>query len=336
MNFYYRHVGDYVKKTLHLSMLEDGAYTRLLDIYYINERALPSDFKKCCRLARCTTKAEKDAVSFILEEFFELQDDGYHNNRADAEIEQFLEAEPKREAKKNNDKERQERARARRSELFDKLKRHGVVMPYNSTTSALEAELSRIESRESHADVTAHVTRDNTATHTPDPRPQTPDPNIPGGEKPASSQHSATSPPPLENPIDDFETPEQTQARILAAGATPLRPVNSPGFEKFRMTPDWQPNPETLSAKCFAAGLDPGIVTPANLVEFTSYWSGELLSQTSDQWHGKLLERVRRGEARAVPRPPQQATDEAREAQRRRNREYLDELARLEEQEGTS
>jgi len=89
VNYYEHHLGDYAKDASHLSLVEDGAYRRLLDAYYIREQPLPGDLKLCCKLARANTKPERDAVKYVLGEFFDLRDDGYHQNRADAEIARF-------------------------------------------------------------------------------------------------------------------------------------------------------------------------------------------------------------------------------------------------------
>lgn len=89
MNYYEHHLGDYAKDAAHLSLVEDGAYRRLLDAYYTREQPLPGDVKLCCKLARANTKPERDAVGYVLNEFFELRDDGYHQSRADHEIERF-------------------------------------------------------------------------------------------------------------------------------------------------------------------------------------------------------------------------------------------------------
>lgn len=89
MNYYEHHIGDYIKNTAHLSMTEDGAYRRLLDAYYTREGALPGSLKDCCKLARATSKPERDAVKYVLEEFFTLTDDGYHQARSDEEIDRF-------------------------------------------------------------------------------------------------------------------------------------------------------------------------------------------------------------------------------------------------------
>ena len=89
MLYYTHHLGDYMRDTAHLSMLEDSAYRRLLDAYYIRETPLPTDIKECCKLARAASKQERDAVAYVLAQFFTLESDGYHQSRADAEISKF-------------------------------------------------------------------------------------------------------------------------------------------------------------------------------------------------------------------------------------------------------
>jgi uncharacterized protein YdaU (DUF1376 family) len=86
VNFYQHHLGDHIRKTAHLSILEEGALRRLLDAYYVREGALPADDRECYRLARATSKAERAAVDSMLREFFVKAEDGWHNRRADAEI----------------------------------------------------------------------------------------------------------------------------------------------------------------------------------------------------------------------------------------------------------
>jgi len=98
MNYYEHHLGDYLRDTAHLSMLEDCAYRRLLDAYYARERALPADVRECCKLARASTKQERDAVAYVLREFFVLQDDAYHQSRADKEIARFQDKQRKARA----------------------------------------------------------------------------------------------------------------------------------------------------------------------------------------------------------------------------------------------
>lgn len=86
--FHYQfHVRDYLTKTRHLSLIEDLAYRRLLDTYYTEEGPLPSDAHRCARLVAMPEHA--DAVELVLNEFFELHDDGWHNSRCDEEIAKF-------------------------------------------------------------------------------------------------------------------------------------------------------------------------------------------------------------------------------------------------------
>jgi uncharacterized protein YdaU (DUF1376 family) len=89
INYYEHHLGDYVRDTTHLSMLEEGAYLRLLHQYYIREKPLPAEPKECWRLARAATKPEQKAVDYVLAQFFDLREDGFHQQRTDLEIERF-------------------------------------------------------------------------------------------------------------------------------------------------------------------------------------------------------------------------------------------------------
>ena len=86
MNHYPKHAGDYIRDTVGLSMLEDGAYTRLLDQYYVTERALPLERQKLYRMARAASGAERKAVDAVIAQFFVLLEDGYHQRRADREL----------------------------------------------------------------------------------------------------------------------------------------------------------------------------------------------------------------------------------------------------------
>lgn len=175
MNYYEHHLGDYDGATAHLSWLEDCAYRRMLGLYYRTEAPLPADPKQVCRLVRATSKPERDAVQQVLTEFFELADDGWHNARCDEDVASYHELEPEREAKRENAKERQRRARARRAELFETLRGHNIVPPYDTTTRALEALLSRVTSALPVTEPVTPVTCDDTATHThlPPPTSQT-------------------------------------------------------------------------------------------------------------------------------------------------------------------
>ena len=83
MNYYKRHLGDYAKDTGHLSALEHGVYTLLLDWYYSNERPIPEGL--AVRIAR----GNPEETETVLREFFDLTDSGWRHNYADRVIAEY-------------------------------------------------------------------------------------------------------------------------------------------------------------------------------------------------------------------------------------------------------
>ena len=88
MNYYKRHIGDYMKDASHLSLLEHGIYMRLLDVYYTREVAIPVE--QAARLIGARSQEEKDALSAVLAEFFEEHEGCYRQSRCEAEISAML------------------------------------------------------------------------------------------------------------------------------------------------------------------------------------------------------------------------------------------------------
>lgn len=84
MNYYPRYPAHYQTKTLHLTMEQDGAYTRLLDWYYANERPIPHAARHA--IARAMTASERRSVDQVLAEFFDRADDTWTQYRCEAEI----------------------------------------------------------------------------------------------------------------------------------------------------------------------------------------------------------------------------------------------------------
>lgn len=87
MNYYERHIGDYLKDTAHLSLLEHGIYTRLLDVYYTREGGIPD--KDAARLIGARSRDEREALQAVLAEFFELVDGIHIQRRCNREIERY-------------------------------------------------------------------------------------------------------------------------------------------------------------------------------------------------------------------------------------------------------
>jgi uncharacterized protein YdaU (DUF1376 family) len=84
MNYYKRHIGDYMKDASHLSLLEHGVFMRLLDVYYTREAAIPAD--QAARLVGARSKEEREALLVVCGEFFKLVDGCYVQSRCDREI----------------------------------------------------------------------------------------------------------------------------------------------------------------------------------------------------------------------------------------------------------
>jgi uncharacterized protein YdaU (DUF1376 family) len=87
MHYYQFHIGDYISHTIHLSLEEDLAYRRLLDMYYDTERPIPNNIPLVSRRLRLGS----DVVQSVLDEFFQASDEGYKNRRADLEIREYHE-----------------------------------------------------------------------------------------------------------------------------------------------------------------------------------------------------------------------------------------------------
>jgi uncharacterized phage protein (TIGR02220 family) len=86
MNYYRRYVGDYLRDTSRLSMIEHGAYNLLLDYYYADERPLPLDHQELYTMVRAMRPEDRKAVDKVLGLFFRQEPDGYHQKRVDHEI----------------------------------------------------------------------------------------------------------------------------------------------------------------------------------------------------------------------------------------------------------
>lgn len=86
VNYWPRWIRAIRGKTLTLSMAQMGAYDRLLDYYYEEERPLPHALEACNRIAGASTKQDRLDVSAVLATFFTLTARGWEQARSEAEI----------------------------------------------------------------------------------------------------------------------------------------------------------------------------------------------------------------------------------------------------------
>lgn len=225
MNYFEHHIGDYDEATAHLTACEDGIYSRLIRKYYATERPLIADIAKLQRLVRANSRAEKQAVVDVLEEFFHLEDDGWHQDRCDEVIAAYLAGEPEREVKKANEDNRLKRHREERARLFKSLTDAGQHAPWNVGMAELRELVKRVtatgpETAAPPLPETAHATP-ATATQEPVPNTQTPDTRVKGEE-------GADPAPPPRAPAHTPTRAGQAVLRMkqagLVAGISPSHP----------------------------------------------------------------------------------------------------------------
>jgi len=87
MHYYQFNIGDYASHTRHLTPIEDVAYRRLLDAYYLQERPLNGSVTLVAR--QINLREYEVEVKAVLEEFFDLTDCGWVSNRIDKEIQHY-------------------------------------------------------------------------------------------------------------------------------------------------------------------------------------------------------------------------------------------------------
>ncbi len=129
--------------------MEDLAYRRLLDQYYLREGSLPADIQTTAKLVRMRSFAAD--VEAVLNEFFTLTESGWMHNRCESEIERM------------QDKQTKARASAQASVNARKAKSLNV-----RSTDANESSSERsTDAQEKRADVELP-----TPTPTPTPTPK--------------------------------------------------------------------------------------------------------------------------------------------------------------------
>lgn len=177
MIYFELYPGDYLRDTTRLTLVEHGAYLRLLMAYYAEEEPLPAEYDALFTIAGATKSVEKEAVKRVADKHFPVGSDGLrHNGRADEEIAKAAERMEAGAERRSNDAERQKRARERRRAMFDQLREQGITPAFNATTAELEALITEHVTSTRHVtggvtgrDSGRDITRDNTATtrHTP-------------------------------------------------------------------------------------------------------------------------------------------------------------------------
>lgn len=136
MNYFPFHVGDYAAHTAHLEPMEDLAYRRMLDLYYLREECLPADVSAVARLIRMRSCIQD--VESVLGEFFVLTEAGWAHSRCDDEIRRMRERLEASDEKDQHEKDRMQRYRERRAAMFAALRERGIVPAYDVAMKDLQ------------------------------------------------------------------------------------------------------------------------------------------------------------------------------------------------------
>ena len=89
MHYYTFNIGDYRKDTVHLTRLEHSIYRDLIDWYYLDEKPIPAETQSVSRRLRLESEEEAVALKNVLQDFFVLEEDGWHQARVDIEIQKY-------------------------------------------------------------------------------------------------------------------------------------------------------------------------------------------------------------------------------------------------------
>ncbi len=89
MNFYPHHISDFNNATRHLTRVERSVYRDAIEMYYDTESVLTGDLTRLQKKLLCRSDEEKQALNDVLDEFFDLHDDGYFHERCDHEIAKY-------------------------------------------------------------------------------------------------------------------------------------------------------------------------------------------------------------------------------------------------------
>lgn len=84
MYYYKFNIADWHLATSHLTLEEEAIYFKLINYYYDTEQPIPLETETVIRRLRLGSYS--DIVGLVLNEFFVLQENGWHHKRCDEEI----------------------------------------------------------------------------------------------------------------------------------------------------------------------------------------------------------------------------------------------------------
>lgn len=83
--------GDYLRDTQQLSLLEHGAYLRLIGEYWNTGKPLPADAERMRRACGGHCEQDAKAIQYVLERYFELDGDVWRHHKIDETLKSHAE-----------------------------------------------------------------------------------------------------------------------------------------------------------------------------------------------------------------------------------------------------
>ncbi len=145
MHYYEFNIGDYMRDTAHLDEMEDLAYRRMLDLYYLKESPLPKSVAEIAKLIRMRTHSE--SIANVLREYFTLTDSGYVNAKANSTLIKIYDKSEK--AKKSAEKRWENQRLKNANALQTQSERNANgMLPNNPIPNNLEPNNNLVDSDE--------------------------------------------------------------------------------------------------------------------------------------------------------------------------------------------
>jgi len=129
MHYFQFNIGDYASHTSRLTPLEDLAYRRMLDLYYLNEQPLNGCVTDVAREIGLSDHV--NSVEYVLSKFFTKNENGFSQKRIDLEIKKY------KSNAKNKSKAGKASAKARKEKASSKVTSVEQTLNTNSTDEQL-------------------------------------------------------------------------------------------------------------------------------------------------------------------------------------------------------
>tara|TARA_R110000744_G_scaffold380201_1_gene500148 strand:- start:3097 stop:3885 length:789 start_codon:yes stop_codon:yes gene_type:complete len=144
MHYFQFNIGDYASHTSRLTPLEDLAYRRMLDLYYLNEQPLNGCLTDVARELGLSEHVNE--VKYVLSKFFTETETGFSQKRIDLEIKKY------KSNAKNKSKAGKASAKARATKASKEVT--GVEQVLNTSLTNVEQNINQEPITNNHKPIT--------------------------------------------------------------------------------------------------------------------------------------------------------------------------------------